>query len=61
MKETKQTSSTGENSQEENENVETTMDQRQQQLVDMGSSHAYHCGAGRGAPDPAAQHQKHQI
>ena len=38
MKETQQTSSTGENSQEENENGETTMDQRQQQLVDMGSS-----------------------
>ena len=38
MEETRQTGATGENGREENENGETTMDQRQQQLVDMGSS-----------------------
>ena len=38
MDETKQTDLTGENDQENNENGSTTMDQRQQQIVDMGSS-----------------------
>lgn len=38
MEETGQTGFTGENDQEENRNERTTMDQRQQQIVDMGSS-----------------------
>ena len=38
MEETKQTNPSGENNREEEESRETTMDQRQQQLVDMGSS-----------------------
>lgn len=38
MEETKQTNPSGENSREDGYPGETTMDQRQQQLVDMGSS-----------------------
>lgn len=38
MEETKQTGLTGENDPEENGNEKTSMDQRQQQIVDMGST-----------------------
>lgn len=38
MAETEQTGLTGENDQEENGNERTSMDQRQQQIVDMGST-----------------------